>query len=247
MKFAAVAGGIALACLASLPGRAADVTLAPQPAIKAAPGYFPAYFWWTGFYFGATLGGGFGHETFSDPFSGQVGSISLSSFLAGGYTGINYQIGSLVIGVEGDFIGSWSRGSTGDPFGDTLSSRVFWTSSITPRVGWAFDRVLVYGKGGGGFAFHTDKVTGPLITGVPLGSAISVGWTVGGGVEWAVTEHWIARAEYDYFRFPNKGEFVSGGITINPITLAPTCAGSCSGSVIGFNFNEAKVGMAWKF
>ena len=242
MKFAAAVGGVALACLASLPSRAADVTLAPQP-VKAAPGYIPAYFWWTGFYVGATIGGGFGNETFFDPFGGQSASLSLSSFLAGGYSGINYQIGSLVIGAEGDFIGAFSKGTATDPAGDTLKSKVFWTSSLTPRVGWAFDRLLVYGKGGVGFAYHREQIAGPTIIGVPpAGSAVSVGWTAGAGVEWAVTEHWIARLEYDYFRFPNKGEFLTGNF---PATFV--CVGSCGGTVLGFNFNEAKVGVAWKF
>jgi outer membrane immunogenic protein len=237
MRFAAVVGGVALACLASLPGRAADVTLAPE-LVKAAPGYIPAYFSWTGFYVGATIGGGFGHETFFDPFGGVQASLSLSSFLAGGYTGINYQIGSLVIGAEGDFIGSWSRGSTTDAAGNSLISKVFWTSAATPRVGWAFDRLLVYGKGGVGFAGRREQITGPLISGVPLGSGISVGWTAGGGLEWAVTEHWIARLEYDYFRFPDKGEFLSAGAL---------CGLSCGSAAVSFNFHEAKVGVEWKF
>jgi len=56
MKIAAVVGGLALACLMPLAGRAADVTLAPEP-VTAAP-FIPAHFLWTGYYVGATIGGG---------------------------------------------------------------------------------------------------------------------------------------------------------------------------------------------
>ena len=236
MKFAAVVGGVALACLTPLAGGAADVTLAPEP-VKAAP-YIPAYFYWTGFYVGATIGAGFGDATFFDPFAGQDASISIRSFLAGGYTGINYQIGSLVLGGEWDFIGSFSNSRGNDPAGNTVTSRVFWTSALTARVGWALDRLLVYGKTGAALGYQRDSALGPAIPGAPLGSVTSAGWTIGAGVDWAVTEHWIARFEYDFFLFPTRDLLLA-----TPALLER----SAVNAHVGFNFNEAKVGMAWKF
>ena len=59
---------------------------------------------------------------------------------------------------------------------------------------------------------------------------------LGGGMEYAITEHWTGRLEYDYFRFPVKGLFFTG----------PAAPGPVGGSV-GFNLNEIKVIMAYKF
>jgi outer membrane immunogenic protein len=229
MKWGAVIGGVALAALASLPARAADMTpIAP----RATSGYIPAQFLWTGFYLGAGIGYGWGTSTFIDPFNGLTASPSPKGFLVGGVTGINYQISSVVLGVEGDFTGVWAKGSAVAST-DILETRIFWTSSITGRLGWAFDRLLIYGKGGVGFDYDRDTVT--LSTNAAsIGSVYRTAWTVGGGLEYAVTEHWTARVEYDYFKFPVKGIFVAGP------------AGNQNGN-IGINLNEAKVIMAYKF
>jgi outer membrane immunogenic protein len=227
MKLAAVIGGVALAALASLPARAADMTpIAP----RATSGYIPAQFLWTGFYLGAGIGYGWGTSTFID-FNGFTASPSPKGFLVGGVMGINYQINSVVLGVEGDFTGSWANGSAVAST-DTVETRIFWTGSITGRLGWAFDRLLIYGKGGVGFDYDRDTVTPPS-NAASIGSVYRVAWTVGGGVEYAVTEHWTARVEYDYFRFPVKGIFFGGPANQN--------------GNIGIKLNEAKLIMAYKF
>jgi outer membrane immunogenic protein len=230
MKWGAVIGGVALAALASLPARAADMTpIAP----RATSGYIPAQFLWTGFYLGAGIGYGWGTSTFTDPFSGMTASPSPKGFLVGGVAGINYQISSVVLGVETDFTGVWAKSSAVDSTGNALETRIFWTSSITGRLGWALDRLLIYGKGGVGFDYDRDTVTTPA-NASSIGSVYRVAWTIGGGLEYAVTEHWTARVEYDYFKFPAKGIFFAGA------------AGSANGNV-GLNFNEAKLIMAYKF
>ena len=118
--------------------------------------------------------------------------------------GVNYQINSFVLGVEGDFYGSWVKGTALDPLGDALQTQVLWTGTITGRLGWAFDRLLVYGKGGAAFDYDRDTVSQPSGV-VVVGSTTRAGWTVGGGLEYAVTEHWTTRIEYDYLKFPAKG------------------------------------------
>jgi outer membrane immunogenic protein len=131
MKWGAVIGSVALAALTSLPARAADMT--PVVQRPATSGYIPAQFFWTGFYLGAGIGGGWGHSTFVDPF-GSIASPSLKGFLLGGVAGINYQINSIVVGVEGDFVGSLAKGTTIDPLGNALQTQVLWTATITGRL-----------------------------------------------------------------------------------------------------------------
>jgi outer membrane immunogenic protein len=239
MKWASVVGGLALACAASLSGHAADITpVAPAP-YRAAPAYIPAYFSWTGYYLGATIGDGFGNATMLDPSiltgaTGQFVSERVKGFLAGGYAGVNYQVGSIVFGFDADFIGSWAKGAAADtlpaPVADIMQVEILWTGTATARVGWAIDRLLFYGKGGAAFVFHRDTIAGGNNGG---GSATTATWTVGGGIDWAVTEHWIARAEYDYFNMPT---------TAFQLATTPPAA-----SQMGGKFNEIRLGMAYKF
>jgi outer membrane immunogenic protein len=245
MKWGAVLGGAAFAVLASLPAalpaRAADMSPTPR-AIPATSGYIPAQFFWTGFYFGAGIGGSWNSATFVDPLpaaAGATASPAPKGFLVSGVSGINYQFSSVVVGAEADFTGTWARGSAVDSANNTLSTSVFWTASITGRLGVAFDRLLVYGKGGVAFDYDRNTVMIPSSL-TAIGSAYRVGWTVGGGVEYAVTEHWTGRIEYDYLRFPVKALSFQGTAT------TPPNVGFVS-STIGLNVSEVKLVMAYKF
>ena len=74
---------------------------------------------------------------------------------------------------------------------------------MTARVGYAFDNVLLYAKGGVAMAGDRYDVTGSF-AGTPFGFEgleIRLGWIAGGGVEWAFSRHWSANFEYDYYRF----------------------------------------------
>jgi outer membrane immunogenic protein len=240
MKWGAVTGGV-IAALASFPiaspTRAADMTPIGQRAIPATTGYIPAQFSWTGFYMGAGVGGGFGTSTFVDPFSGATASPSLTGFLVSGVAGINYQISSVVLGAEFDFTGSWAKGSVVDSTGNTLLTSVFWTSTVAARLGLAFDRLLIYGRGGAAFDYDRDTVTLPSTASV-TGSINHTGWTVGGGVEYAVTDHWTGRIEYDYLRFASKALSFNG-------TIPPTFG--FVGGTVGLSIGEVKGIMAYKF
>jgi outer membrane immunogenic protein len=246
MKWGGVAGGVALAALGSLsasltgslPACAADMTPVAPRAVPP-PGYIPAQFLWTGFYMGAGIGDGWGTATFIDPLApGATGSPSINGFLYTGVMGINYQFSSVVVGVEGDFTGSFANGSAVDTAGNTLQTRVFWTASVTGRLGWAIDRLLIYGKGGVAFDNDRDIAALPSTASV-TGTVNHVGWTVGGGAEYAITEHWTARIEYDYFAFSSKAFSFAGPAAVPP--------GITPGGTVGINFNEIKGIVAYKF
>jgi outer membrane immunogenic protein len=264
MRLGAVVAALAAALYASVLGaptaKAADMT----PILKgpAGSGYIPAQFSWTGFYLGLASGGGIGTANFTDPFpnaGGVASSAKLSGFLVGGVTGINYQIGSLVVGFEGDFIGSWAKGSVVDTAGTTLTNEVMWTSTVAARLGWAWDRWMIYAKGGG--AFDNDRSTAAIGTSGPImgttfvatggsnmGGTLRAGWNVGGGVEWAVTEHWIARFAYDYLKFSGKIITFDGNAILAPdsnllgrLTALPVNGG------VGVSLSEFKAVIEYKF
>jgi len=254
MKLAAVIGGLALVFVRSLSVNAADMTPVAQPVIAATSGYIPARYLWSGFYLGAAVGGAFGTSTLnvngatiedkiSTPFAAS-GAPSLSGFLVGGYAGINYQFDSVVIGAESDFTGTWANGNVNDAAGNNLQTKVFWTASLTGRLGYAFDRLLIYVKGGPGFAYDRDYVTVGFHQG--SGGTYQIGWTAGGGVDYAFTEHWIARLEYDYFKFSTSKSLL---FSESSAACRPALGSSCitGNGTVGFNLSEAKAAIAYKF
>src|ERR1700722_15153399 len=129
--------GLAAAMLASA-SAVSDAADAPRgPAYRAGPP-IPFVYNWTGFYGGVHLGPG--------GFDGGGGS----GLVGGGQVGYNFQIDrQWVLGVEGEFSGT-TIGSR-ENIGDVVSVRggIDWVSTLAPRVGYAFDRWLVYGKVGG--------------------------------------------------------------------------------------------------
>ena len=182
---------------------AADLpTSKPAPALPPVTAYN-----WSGFYLGGYAGGAFGSARLNDvPFPTLVNENALSGFTGGGLAGFNYQAGALVAGVEGEFGYDGAQGSqnflSGGPglprreeFDESYVGRV------RGRVGYAFDRVLLFAAGGVSLAdgnvtlIHED-------TGLQESNGESrVGFNVGAGFDYAFTQNWIGRFEYIYDNF----------------------------------------------
>jgi outer membrane immunogenic protein len=194
MKSALMAAVIGIASVAA--AAAADMPNAAAP--QAYPVVSPAYNW-SGFYVGAM--GGYGWSS--------TANTHFTGGFAGGTIGGNVQISSLVFGVEVE--GAWSdigRDATNLVLGLALTDRVEAFGSVTGRVGFAVDNVLIYGKGG--FAVANNKF-GLGIAGSPLGLATRTqtlkGYTVGGGVEYGFTPNWSAKAEYLFAHYGSENYF----------------------------------------
>ncbi len=176
------------ALIAAQCAAAADLSVAPlYKAPPAAPVLTQAYNW-TGFYFGANGGGGWGHSSWSANTTG----LSLSGGQAGGTAGYNWQTGNVVVGLEGDV--DWSgfdgtRTTPGCPDGCTTSNT--WLSTVRGRLGYSFDRIMPYVTGG--LAVGDIRGATPGLGG---GENTNAGWTVGGGIEVALPGNWSAKAEY---------------------------------------------------
>jgi outer membrane immunogenic protein len=185
---------VLLACvgIVALSGAAAaaDLPVAPAPYYKA-PVYAPAYNW-SGFYLGINGGGGWGRSTWT-----TTGPFDTSGGLVGGTIGYNYQMNQVVLGVEGDIDWANINGSTntGCPAvgGTGCTTGDNWLSTVRGRLGYAADRFMPYITGGA--AFGDIKASGPGLTGTDTTNA---GWTLGGGIEFAIAGHWTAKAEYLY-------------------------------------------------
>ena len=77
-----------------------------------------------------------------------------------------------------------------------------WIAALTGRIGYAWNTVLLYGKGGAAWT-HTDYHV--VFPGTPANNESAggnrVGWTAGAGIEWAFAKNWSASLEYDYYDF----------------------------------------------
>ena len=128
-------------------------------------------------YIGGHLGGGYG-EFVVERSVHAAGNNNFNNwgFLGGAQVGANVQFNRLVLGVEGDF--SWTniKNKGTDSIGDTLNTNVPWTSTVTGRVGAAFDRLLVYGKGGLALAEGQEQLT-DLAGSSASTSLLRTGWT----------------------------------------------------------------------
>ncbi len=198
----------------------------PEPHVQP---YVPPAFNWTGFYAGGNLGGARVQRDWADSALGLNfdGGIK-NGFIGGVQVGGNFQIGNIVLGGEGDFDYTISNANNdarlfvpalGDHFVVTSNHR--WISTVTARFGVAFDRLLFYGKAGGGWVgnngFTITNANGASMT---ASNDLARGWLVGGGVEWAFGAYintWTIRFEYAYlglndwsYRLPAATPFLAG-------------------------------------
>jgi outer membrane immunogenic protein len=210
----------------------------PAPASIPPPVYVPPPYNWTGLYVGGNVGAGWSgisNANFSDTLGSSFTGPTNTQFAGGAQVGANYQFwGGVVIGVEAMF--DWFTVSHNNPVTATdptntvaanigvIDSR--WLTTATGKLGYAWDRVLVYAKGGGAWVGTTSPSIS--VAGVPasfsaVNNTTTSTWTVGFGLEWAFSGNWSARAEYDYIALPNQS------LTVAPGT--PTFGGD----VISFN------------
>jgi len=212
------------------------------PMVKARP---VPIFNWTSCYAGLHGGGGFANKDLTDPVElvqdqllggpFTVGTTTLNlrpnGYLVGGQFGCDYQpLGAnWVVGFEGAVSGAniQSTGTVGLPLGDpgdiaSVRARIDFLASGTFRVGYAWDRLLLYAKGGAAAVSDNFIIAGvfqAVTNPTPFnfqGVDLRIGWTAGAGVEWAFWENWSAKLEYEYYDFGTKSVL----LTDNNLTLS---------------------------
>jgi outer membrane immunogenic protein len=209
---------IGLGLLLATSAQAADMA---RPVYKAAPVMAPVVYNWSGFYIGGHVGWAGstdrvnGNDGTFDNLGAQSFTLKPNDWMAGGQIGFNWQASNWVLGVEADlgkFGLSKSAFFTGPgaavPLDDFFSVKYDTYYTVTGRIGYAFDRALWYAKGG----YVNSKITtvaGDFDAGVidPTDSVTVSkrrgGWTIGGGLEYGLTENWSIKGEYLYMKFDN--------------------------------------------
>jgi opacity protein-like surface antigen len=256
---AAVPASLALSCAAVAvitggPARAAD--LPPRPIAQQAAGVAAAWNW-SGFYLGGHVGSALGTTNLVDPFGLALFGDQVRSpgFIGGGQIGYNYQSGPAVFGVEADISGDVSDGTntcfavSGGIVSSNCRVRPDLYATLTGRLGYAAGRTLLYAKGGAAWThgsvdmFFNQNNFGPGFTTAAFHSNSSfdaMGWTAGGGIEYALTPTWSAKLEYDYLQFGARNvatPYVSG----NPSGLTAPVTGAAE------QVHQVKFGVNYRF
>jgi outer membrane immunogenic protein len=172
----------------------------PRAMPAKAPAYVPPPLYnWTGLYVGINGGGAWGSSAFSGPVY-STGSFDTSGGLFGGTVGYNWQMGQLVWGIEGDIDWSNISGSAGCA-GTSCSVNNDWLATLRGRIGYAgWDRFMPYITGGAAFGnIKTD------IAGVGGSDETKTGWTLGGGIEAAISGPLTVKVEYLYVDLGSGG------------------------------------------
>jgi len=254
----------ALAAVIGAPAMAADMPVKTPTPAKVASVYN-----WTGFYTGGNAGFSWGHfDTTYNPSGppngvllGDQASISAAgsrnfnsdSFVGGVQVGFNYQFATnWVLGIEADFQAFDFSGSFNREFFTALGNQQFthtavgatWLFTTRGRLGYAADRLLIYGTGGLAVAKINFNQVNTLpdypFTDIFSVSDTKTGWAAGGGVEYAFLNNWSVKVEYLYVDLGT----VSG--TSSTVALNPAAPGSF-GHNADFRANIVRAGFNYKF
>jgi len=209
---------------------AADLPTTKGPPVFKAP---PPAFTWTGFYVGGQAGYQWGHADalILGPAGGFLAGLpdNPSGFIGGAHLGYNYQLDQIVLGIEGDIEGSTFAGPLTGPLApgpagpagsplpvppfNHLANRIPLQASLRGRIGYAWDRALLYATGGLALADVENAYGSP-------GDVFwgwRPGWTAGGGGEYAIDNNWSVRIEYRYSDF---GHYYLGLVNTFPGDIA---------------------------
>ncbi|MEW9838742.1 outer membrane protein, partial [Mesorhizobium marinum] len=161
---------------------------------------------WSGVYVGGQIGYAFDgsadyvHEGISGFYSHDPDGL-----IGGIYAGYNYQFANgIVLGGEADIaLGDVEDSSVLGLSPFSARTEVDWMGAVRGRLGYAYDRFLPYVAGGVAFGHYRFE---EFSSGNPYGDhdGSMVGWTIGAGAEYAVTDNWIVRGEYRYTDFDEK-------------------------------------------
>jgi outer membrane immunogenic protein len=201
---------------------------------------------WSGFYagvFGGFNAGDVNYDIISPTGTAlYYGNPEINGLFGGADAGVNYQLDNgFVVGAEADIAASSTEGAaqmyfaaTGLSALATVRGTVSPMASLRARAGFAVDRFLPFVTGGvalaqTSFEYVTAGTTPFILPGL---DDVQLGWTVGAGLEYAVTENISARAEYRFSQFDGSEK------------ASPALGGTEKAS---FHTHDARIGLNYHF
>lgn len=262
---------MAFVAFSAMSAFAADIPVRPYAKSPiAAPVYG-----WSGFYIGGNVGGVSQDASGSSNFFQQGAnanniqgrSLSQSSVIGGFHGGYNWQFApSFVLGIEAD--AQWMNTNSGfcrqtDVLSlacadngrgfMTITNDTNWLSTVRGRLGWTFDRLMIYGTGGVAFGEVETSISlncsvngcgnqpGPFATSGAF-SSVNTGWVAGGGIEWMFASNWSLRAEYLHV------DLGTVAATLNLPAANCSAGGPCGGTFArAMLYDIGRVGLSYKF
>lgn len=222
MKKLLLAGVAAGAVAAAGSVNAADIPMPMNPYVQGPP-----IFSWSGCSIGGHVGWGWSRTKLSDApggsstslidFSGFGRSVSVSGNgpVFGGQLGCDYQFNPwFVAGIQASFAGADINGTAADSFdfNSPVQAKTDFLADLSLRLGYAWNNVLFYGKGGVAWAHNNYSFTTSPAAASPAGfgsfftstgTDTPLGAVAGAGIEWAFWGNWSTFLEYDHYFFPN--------------------------------------------
>lgn len=215
--------GLSLSFFASTAAFAADAVVEEVVPVDVVPG-----FTWTGGYLGGFAGYAWQDFKYDDEKADEGG------FLGGVYVGYNYQFtNNVVLGVEADVgMGGLDFDPSDLDFNSYTALDVRAAGNLRARLGYAMDRALFYVAGGAAIASVKLDDTD---SGWSDDTNTYVGWTIGAGVDYAITDNLIFRGEYLYADYGSKDFDID-------YNGAPSYT-----STVDLKSSTVRLGLAWKF
>jgi len=171
------------------------------------PGYTPVYapaitYDWTGFYFGGQVGADNARTRWPNDLTLERVEQSTTGFIGGAHAGLQKQWSWIVVGAEVSFLWMDQSGSVASATvpGVTLGSTVRDLTLVTGKFGWAWENILATFKGGWATGEVDFRITA-VGTQPAVSSGREGGWTAGATIEYALWDHVILGAEYDFVQF----------------------------------------------
>ncbi|MCA3565354.1 MAG: porin family protein [Methylocystis sp.] len=245
---------------------ATSASAADLPRKPVAPVFVPPVFTWTGFYVGLNAGYTWSNDNnltvaaSANPIVGNnilnsgaiprsVG-LSRDGFLGGAQIGYNYQFAGtgVVLGVETDIQFADARSSTNvaNPLvGSSLNAKAQtnYFGTVRARLGYAvMPQMLLYITGGLAYGEANTTFTGQVATGQTYQfstSTVRTGWTIGGGIEYALNNNWTVRGEYLFYDLGNNNgttSCVAGIATCTTFALDKANSGNVIRAAVNYKF-----------
>jgi outer membrane immunogenic protein len=216
-------GALAAALLVA-PYAAVEAADMKMPVYKGVPRSVVSYYNWTGLYAGFNVGYGTG----TSEWDGIALSLKPKGMTYGVTAGYNWQAGSWVVGVEGDYNFATMKNSMPCAAVFSCESENTWFATFRGRVGYAFDRFMPYVTGGGAYG----NMKASINTVPPLSTNdAKFGYAFGAGLEYAFLGNWTGKVEYLYLNLGSNDT----GFTV-PLVNS-----------VNFDASIIRVGLNYKF
>lgn len=198
----------------------------------AAPADVRSSFNWSGAYIGAFAGYSWVNLDYHEPdFPGFDRNPDINGIAGGALSGYNHRFESILLGIEADAgLGDLDEGPDASALNNYSAYDIDWNAHVRARFGFVSGSTLLYVAGGLALAKVTVDDTDPN-WGEDDGT--HVGWTVGAGIEHAMTKNLRARVEYLYDDYGGKDYSITGSYTYR--------------SNVDLTANTIRVGLSYQF